>query len=62
MHTPKITATFGDKRLGRVNVYLKALSITSAILFCSVTLTGCFKTERQRRLKLNVLQVMLFLV
>lgn len=47
MHTPKITATFGDKRLGRKRL-LKALSITSAILFCSVTLTGCFKTETEK--------------
>lgn len=39
MHTPKITAPFGDKRLGRKRL-LKALAITSAILFCSVTLTG----------------------
>lgn len=43
----KITATFGDKRLGRKRL-LKALSITSAILFCSVTLTGCFKTETEK--------------
>ncbi len=47
MHTPKITATFGDKRLGRKRL-LKALAITSAILFCSVTLTGCFKTETEK--------------
>ena len=43
MHTQKITATFGDKSLGRKRL-LNALAITSAILFCAVTLTGCFKT------------------
>ena len=47
MHTQKITATFGDKSLGRKRL-LNALAITSAILFCAVTLTGCFKTETEK--------------